>query len=231
MKDFFDLMSSRSSAREFEPYEATAEEIARIVDVARFAPSGKNSQPWKLFCLQGAALEELRSGLCRCFDEGVEASPEFNSALLPEYKRRAVELGKALFIHKGIARDDVEGRRRHGRANYELFNAPQLFVLAVNRNACIEATVMDCGIFLGYLTMAVEAAGFRSCPQLCPLDYPQVFREVLSKHVASDEFADVSLDNLRILCVLPFGKPLESSHTNEFRAGRLPAEQFYKLVK
>lgn len=217
--DFFKLMQSRKSAREFESYVATDAEVNEIVEAVRRAPSSKNTQPWRLRLLQGEPLEKVRAGLCKRFDENVEPHPSLNALLLPQYRRRAVDLGKALFIHKGIAREDKEARRRHNRLNFELFNAPQVFVLGVDCEAYHEGTLIDCGIFLGYLLLAIEAAGFASCPQMSPLVYPDAFTDVLP--------ADA---DTQFLCVIPFGKPLAGSHVNAFEATREPASVWFQKV-
>ncbi len=219
MVDLFEVMHGRKSVREFERYEATAEEIDRIVEAVRHAPSGKNSQPWKLFLLQGESIESLRVELCRRFDENAPAAVEFETTLLPAYKRRAVELGKSLFIHKGIAREDKAGRRLHDRENFKLFDAPQAFLLGVDRHAQHEGTIMDCGIFLGYLMLAVEGMGFGSCPQVSPLMYPDALRSVVPES-----------EDIKFLCVLPFGKPLANSHVNKFTPTREPADVWFKKV-
>lgn len=215
---FLQLMQSRKSAREFEPYVATDEEIQKIVEAVRRAPSSKNSQPWRLRLFQGEKLEQLRASLCKRFDEGVEPHPELDARPLPAYRRRAVDLGKALFIHKGIAREDKEARRLHDRLNFELFNAPQAFLLGVDREAFHQGTLIDCGIFLGYLLLAVEAAGFASCPQMSPLIYPDAFHEILGE------------ESTLLLCVLPFGKPLPDSHVNAFETTREPSNVWFSKV-
>lgn len=218
-KDFLKMMESRKSAREFEPYVASEEEIASIVEAARRAPSSKNTQPWLLRLLQGESIEKLREGLCKNFDAGVEPAPELSAPLIPQYRRRAVDLGKSLFIYKGIAREDKEARRRHDRLNFELFGAPQAFVLGVDREAFHQGTLIDCGIFLGYLLLAIEAAGFACCPQMSPLVYPGALRAA----IPDDE-------KTLYLCVIPFGKPLAESHVNKFETTRLPQDEWFKKV-
>ncbi len=217
--DFLKLMQSRKSAREFEPYLATDAEISAIVEAARRAPSSKNTQPWLLRLFQGESIEKLRKGLCERFDAEAEPSPELNAPLLPQYRRRAVDLGKSLFIHKGIAREDKEARRRHDRANFELFGAPQAFAVGVDREAFHQGTLVDCGIFIGYLLLAIEAAGFACCPQMSPLSYPDALREV-----------NPDDSNVQFLCVVPFGKPKAESHVNKFETTRLPADEWFKKV-
>lgn len=216
-KEFFDLMLSRKSAREFETYVATDIEIFQIIEAVRRAPSSKNSQPWRLRLFQNESIEKLRAALCSRFDANIPPAPELNAAPLQAYRSRAVALGKALLGYKGIAREDKEARRQHDRLNFELFRAPQAFALGVDREAFHQGTLIDCGIALGYLLLAIEAAGFVSCPQMSPLMYPDAFREVQGGD-----------DGTLFLCVVPFGKPLAGSHVNAFETTREPAEVWFK---
>ena len=217
--EFFDMVNTRRSAREFEPYRVTGAEVEKIVKAAGRAVSSKNTQPWIVRFLQGDSIEKLKKSLCLRFDENAEPSPELDIPLLPEYRRRAVDLGIALFIHKGIGRDDAEARRLHNRANFQLFNAPQAFAVGVKRSAFHEGTLIDLGIFLGYMTLSIEASGFASCLQMSPLSYPDAFREAMPDD-----------SDILFLCVVPFGKPLCGSHVNDFDAGRLPLDAWFKAV-
>ncbi|HAL38458.1 MAG TPA: nitrobenzoate reductase, partial [Polaromonas sp.] len=44
---------SRQSMREFLPTPVPRATIARLLEVASRAPSGTNTQPWKVYVLQG----------------------------------------------------------------------------------------------------------------------------------------------------------------------------------
>lgn len=219
MDSLLDVMLSRRSAREFDSFVVPEEDIQKIVEAVRRTPSSKNTQPWRLRLFQGESMEKLRNGLVKNFDDRITLAPELNLPLLSQYRPRAVALGAALFAHKGIVREDREARRRHDRRNFELFDAPQAFVMGVQRGEYHEGTILDCGIFLGYLLLAIEAAGYRSCPQMSPLTYPKVFVDV-----APDD------TDTRYFCVIPFGKPKEGAHVNDFVTEREPADVWFRKI-
>lgn len=204
----FECMRNRASKREFTSEKIGEGALNEILEAVRRAPSTKNSQPWKLTLVEGARLERLRQKLCEKFDEGAAMKPDFSSALPPAYKPRAVDLGKKIFIHKGIAREDKAARRRHDRENFLLFGAPQAFILSTIPEHS-EANLMDLGIFSGYLMLALEAAGLATCPQVSPAYYPDAIREVLPE-----------LGEEKIAMVFPFGVAKPGSHVNEFRSPR-----------
>lgn len=214
----FECMKRRASMREFTEEKVGEATLTEILEAIRRAPSTKNSQPWKLTLVEGERLEKLRQRLCEKFDENAPVDPDFNSALPPVYKPRAVDLGKKIFIHKGIAREDKAARRKHDRANFELFGAPQIFVLSTLPEHS-EANLMDLGIFSGYLMLALEAAGLSTCPQVSPAYYPEVFREVLPE-----------LGQEKIAMVFPFGVAKPGSHTNEFRSPREEVPVWFKRL-
>lgn len=51
MKDFFDVLRERRSIRKFKDKEVPIEIINKIVDSARYAPSGMNKQPWEFIVI------------------------------------------------------------------------------------------------------------------------------------------------------------------------------------
>jgi nitroreductase len=54
--DFFELINTRQSVRDYSSREVEAEKIEKCLDAARLAPSASNSQPWKLVLVNDAEL-------------------------------------------------------------------------------------------------------------------------------------------------------------------------------
>lgn len=50
--DLIDTLRSTSAVREFRPAPVPDEVLARVLDTARFAPSGGNRQGWRLVVVQ-----------------------------------------------------------------------------------------------------------------------------------------------------------------------------------
>ena len=59
-ESFLELAKNRRSYWEFLPDPVSDEDIAKIVDAARYAPSGFNSQPWEFVVVKD---QELREGI------------------------------------------------------------------------------------------------------------------------------------------------------------------------
>jgi nitroreductase len=197
--------------------------VQDLVLAAGRAASSKNTQPWKLVLVQGQVLENLRTDYITAFDEGKKTSFEYiySPDPMPEaYQKRAVELGKAFLIHKGIGREDKEKRKEHDKENFKFFGAKQVFFLAINKGEYGQGTFLDCGLFLQTLITELNSKELGCCVQYSVMAYPDLLR----KHIPNSE-------NLLFLLALPFGYPKTDNIANTFISTREPLENFFRVVE
>lgn len=71
---------SRFSARAYLPQAVERSVLEEVLQVAARAPSGTNTQPWKVYVLQGAKRDELVAMTCAAHD-----AMSANSSLATEY--------------------------------------------------------------------------------------------------------------------------------------------------
>lgn len=214
--DLATALRDRHSCRAFLPKLPTREAVLRAVELASTAPSSKNGQPWKLFVAVGEACDRLRDELCASFDDGLEMNPDYRYSpadMPPEMLDRARTCGISLFAHKGITRDDKDGRKAHDRENFRLFGAPAVAVLTLPRVA-EKGTFLDGGLFLAQFLLALRGEGYEATPMYSVVGYPEVFREEM----------DIPDDRL-VVCAVAFGKEDPAAHVNAFRTPREPAEK------
>ena len=50
--DYFELIRSRESCRNFSSQPVEKEKLVACIEAARIAPSACNSQPWGIYCRQ-----------------------------------------------------------------------------------------------------------------------------------------------------------------------------------
>lgn len=215
-------MHARRSIREFESELVPADVIKQLVEAAGRAPSSKNTQPWRLYLVQGAALEALRADYLAAFESGKPAKPgyQYSPNPLPEtWAARAKDVGIGIFKHKGIGRDDTEKRRAHDRENFRFFGAQQMFFLGTQENAFSYGTFLDCGFVLDNLMLGLTALGYGSCPQFSVMIYP----DLLKKHIPN------SADTL-FIAGLPFGRPKAGSQVNAFQPSRESIDKWFKTI-
>ena len=56
--DFFDVIKTRRSVRNFKPDSLPEGALEKILEAARFAMSGGNGQPWEFVVVKDARLRE-----------------------------------------------------------------------------------------------------------------------------------------------------------------------------
>jgi len=217
-----EALHARRSIREFESELVPADTVRQIVEAAGRAPSSKNTQPWKLYLVQGAALDALRADYLAAFDAGRPGKPDYRYSPdpLPDvWMARARETGYGIFKHKGIGRDDAEKRRAHDRENFRFFGAPQVFFLGTTAPTPTPGTFMDCGFVLDNLMLSLASLGYGSCPQFSVMIYADLLRQHLPDSAST-----------LFIAGLPFGRPKPGSHVNTFQPARLPLTDWFTVV-
>ena len=77
-------ITSRMSARAFTSQPVPRALITEILQVASRAPSGTNTQPWKVYVLQGASRDSLVDKVC-AEHEALRANPELAKNYQEQY--------------------------------------------------------------------------------------------------------------------------------------------------
>jgi len=173
-----DAITSRRSTRGFLPDQVPQDVMQHVFEIAQQAPSNCNTQPWKVFVASGEVKDRLRDQLVERLEQGVPGQPDFPyvSRWEGEYRQRQVDCAVALYNEMGIARDDKEGRHLAIRRNFELFDAPHIVFLGMNRD--FGATIsLDVGIYAQTLMLTMHAFGIGSCAMGSMRAYPELVRE------------------------------------------------------
>lgn len=174
-----DAIRSRKSVRRFRPDPVSRAQVERILELAAQAPSGANTQPWKVRALAGAA----RDALCRAVSAAAEQEPQRHHAeygYYPDpwfepYLERRRTMGFSLYDALGIARGDRAARERQALRNFQFFDAPVGLLISMDRRMN-TGSFLDLGMFVQNLMLAARGEGLHSCPQGVFADYHQVVR-------------------------------------------------------
>ena len=173
-----DAITSRRSVRGYLPDPVPAGTLEQVFEIAQQAPSNCNTQPWKVYVASGEVKDRLRDQFLERLDQGVAGQPDFSyvSTFEGEYRQRQVDCAVALYNEMGIARNDKPGRLRAVRRNFELFDAPHIAFLGMDRN--FGATIsLDVGIYAQTLMLTMHAFGISSCAMGSMRTYPDLVRE------------------------------------------------------
>jgi nitroreductase len=182
--DADDAITSRRSVRAFLPTPVPRATIADILRVASRAPSGTNTQPWKVHVLTGAPLADLSRRVLAAFaDPEARARNQRDYAYYPEqwtspYLDRRRKVGWDLYGLLGIGKGDFDRTQRQHARNFAFFDAPVGLMFTIDR-VLERGSWLDYGMFLQNVMVAARARGLDTCPQAAWLDYHRIILESL----------------------------------------------------
>jgi nitroreductase len=213
-----ETIKRRISTRQFLPLPLTEQIVREILDVARWAPSGGNLQPWKVIAVAGAeqaAVIELarRIHAAESPDESAER-PAYPPNLWEPYRTRRYKLGEDMYALLKIPRSDRTARLARFARNYEMFGAPvELFFVIDERMG--HAQWAHLGMFMQSIALAALERGVSSCMQ----EAWGSLRSSLKSYFALDEHE-------LIYCGMALGYADETAAVNSLRSDRAPVDEF-----
>ena len=124
--NILNAIQTRQSIRSFKKKEVSKEIIENILNISRFAPSGGNTQPWKIYVLSQHLMKKLETCVLSNLDNGLSETPNFNIYPQPmsdHLKKRVKECGRLMYGALEIDKEDVEGRLYQFKQNFYFFGA------------------------------------------------------------------------------------------------------------
>lgn len=219
--DVFSTIAARHCKRAFLDRPVDRQVLARALRAAADAPSSRNTQPWLVTVLAGAARDALAEKLCAQFDRGVAAEPDYLNSpaeLHGLHAERARAAGAATLAAKGIDRHDPAARRAHLRDNLRFYGAPVAMILHLPGDA-VPGYFLATGCFLQNLMLALVASGLGSCPQFSVAGYSRTIKEFLGLPASQI-----------IVCGLAVGYPDGEAPVNRAVPERAPLDEFVEWL-
>jgi nitroreductase len=177
-------ITTRRSIRAFLPTPVAREDIEAILAVAARAPSGTNTQPWKVTVLAGAARQRLSDAILAAHaDPAVAKTHVEEYAYYPRewvspFVDRRRKVGWDLYALLGLGREHKAGMAaQHGR-NYNFFDAPVGLIFTIDR-VLEQGSWLDYGMFLQNIMVAARGRGLDTCPQAAFTQYHKIIAEQL----------------------------------------------------
>jgi len=208
-----EALHSRRSVRGFLDKPVPDDTLTQIFELAQLAPSNCNIQPWKVFVASGGVRDELRRRMVEKVTSGVPMEPDFEpnaGKFSGVYRQRQVDCAVELYNNMGIDRDDKPGRMRAQLRNFELFDAPHVVFIGMEREFG-PTVALDVGMYIQSLMLAMNAYGVGSCAQGSMRYFPNDVREVFGEP-----------ESTAILVGISFGYEDPSVAANRTRVGRAP---------
>ncbi|MYM24059.1 nitroreductase [Duganella sp. FT135W] len=218
-------ITSRRSIRAFLQTPLAYEDIAAILQVAARAPSGTNTQPWKVYVVQGERKQQLSAAILAAHNDPAEAAQHteeyayYPREWISPYIDRRRKVGWDLYALLGLTRDNKAGMAaQHGR-NYEFFGAPVGLIFTIDR-VMEQGSWLDYGMFLQNIMVAARARGLDTCPQAAFTQYHRIIAEQLKLP-----------ESETVVCGMALGVADMSKIENSLITERMAVEEFVKFVE
>ena len=220
---------SRRSVRAFTAQAVSRETLNDLLALASRAPSGTNTQPWRVYVLQGASQAELADKVCAAHD-AIRANPalakDYQEAYdyypqkwVSPYIDRRRENGWGLYGLLGIGKADKDKMHEQHQRNYRFFDAPVGLMFTVDR-VMGQGSLVDYGMFLQSLMLAARGRGLHTCPQAAW----NGFSKIILPHIGAG--ADEML-----VCGMSLGYADETAVVNRFETPRVPVAAFTQWLE
>jgi nitroreductase len=221
-------ITSRRSVRAFLPTPVPRRTIEEILGVASRAPSGVNTQPWKVTVLTGAPKDALSRRILAEHDARAAAGSTgadvgeydyYPTEWAPPYIDRRRKIGWDLYGLLGIGKGDkARMHAQHGR-NYTFFDAPVGLIFTIDR-VLRQGSWLDYGMFLQNLMTAARARGLDTCPQAAFIGFYSLIEEVLQMPRTE-----------MVVCGMSLGYADESKPENRLVTEREPVAGFARFIE
>lgn len=217
-----EAITSRRSIRAFLPTPVPAHQLDEILRVASRAPSGTNTQPWRVHVLQGAVKDALCARILSIYDDPEQLAEHreeysyYPDKWISPYIDRRRKVGWDLYSLLGIAKSDkTRMHDQHGR-NYTFFGAPVGLIFTIDR-IMAQGSWLDYGMFLQSVMIAARARGLDTCPQAAFTQFHRVIREHLGLP-----------DNEMVVCGMALGHADPQAVENSLVTERAPLHEFVR---
>ncbi len=212
---FETVVMTRRSVRGFQNKEVPQEILTKVFNIARWAPSGTNMQPWQTYVASGATRNSLRAKMMAAVKNGLPPDQDHKVPQKPigqVWKTRRRECAAVLYRAMDIAWEDKVARSAAAFRNFELFDAPHVAFLCMDE-AFGLGRAWDVGMYAQTLMLAMTANGLASCAQGTMGHYPELVRETF----------DLGPE-VKVLFGLSFGYEDTSMKVNAAHTQRAPLE-------
>ena len=216
---------SRRSIRAFLPQPVARDEIEAILQTAARAPSGTNTQPWKVYVVTGNAKKKLSAAILEVYNDPLksvqhtEEYPYYPKQWVSPYIERRRKIGWDLYQLLGLTRENKAGMHaQHGR-NYEFFDAPVGLMFTIDR-ILEKGSWLDYGMFLQNIMIAARGRGLDTCPQAAFMQYHKIITDILA--IPAMEM---------VVCGMALGYADQSKIENTLISEREPVSSFSHFLE
>ena len=217
-------ITTRRSLRAFLPTPVARPVIEEILAVSSRAPSGTNTQPWRVYVLTGQAKTDLSEKILLAYNDPAlrtshtEEYDYYPTEWRSPYIDRRRKVGWDLYGLLGIAKaDKARMHAQHGR-NYAFFDAPVGLIFTIDR-IMRQGSWLDYGMFLQNIMVSARGRGLDTCPQAAFMQ----FHRIITEHIGAAAHE-------QLVCGMSIGYAAPDAIENSLVTQRAPVSEFARFM-
>jgi len=215
---------ARRSVRAFLDTPVEPSLIREILQVAARAPSGTNTQPWKVYVLTGDAKQSLSTEIVQAF-----LDPEISARHHEEYDYypkewiepfigRRRKIGFDLYALLGLGKDDKAGMKAQHARNFKFFDAPVGLIFTIDR-VMGRGSMLDYGMFMENIMVSAVGHGLATCAQAAFNQFHSIIEKQLNLPA-----------NEAVVCGMALGFEDKKAIVNTLKTTRVPLDEFVSFL-
>jgi nitroreductase len=219
--DALECISTRKSIRRFKPNPIAREVLMEVIDIAKWSPSYKNSQPWEAVICSGAKKETLSKMLIELLTKDARPSPDVPApqSWPPLEADRIEEHFKHRRATIGVDLRDPDHIKKIKKDNFQFYGAPHVIYLF--QDASLSPwSLFDLGLFAQNLMLVAHAKGLGTVAQAFATDYAQEIKQFLTIP-----------DSKRLILGMPIGYPDTESQEYTYRSHRVATAELVQWIE
>ena len=213
-----DAILARKSVRAFLDKPVDIKLINQALEIAKYAPSSTNTQPWELAIVSEKIQADITQACIDAYNNNLEKTADYSSypkEWIEPFKSRRKRLGQMLYGAAGIQHGDQLGQKQQWISNYSSFGAPVVIFVFIDK-VLDKGGFSDCGMFAQSLMLSLQTQGLASCAQASFIDYADIIKAKLGGKYL----------NKTLLYGIAIGYEDIKNPINQFRSEREPLGNF-----
>ncbi len=217
-------ISARRSVRAFLDTPVDLAVVREILQVASRAPSGTNTQPWKVYVLTGDAKARLSAEIIETFMDPVKAAEHheeydyYPKEWIEPFIGRRRKVGFDLYGLLGLTKDDKAGMKRQHARNYQFFDAPVGLIFTIDR-IMGKGSYLDYGMFMENIMISAVGHGLATCAQAAFNQFHKIIECQLNLPA-----------NEAVVCGMALGYEDKRAVENTLKTARASVDEFVTFV-
>lgn len=215
-----EAIATRWSVRAYLDRPVPYELLERMLDTARYAPSGSNIQPWRVHLLLTKKAREVGHDMQQTYlakEPGHKREYnyyEIDWTNFEPFASRRQACGWGLYNTLKIARHEKQRLAAQRSTNFNFFNAPAALLFTIRRELELGSWI-DYGMFIQNLNLMARSFGLHTCTMASVSEFPKVARRHLP--IGADEI---------VLGGMAVGYKDDAAVINQFQTARAELHEF-----